>query len=178
MHFLGHIQLLFGVILYLPIFTKRQSKNILGNERNHFISHYWTIRADNAETADSAPGSWYRTTAVLVKFWFSDCWSKDFEPGFASPFLQTTRNNDQFHFQCNDPWPCHSAHCIGGTIIKNMNKIQRSILQLKWPDFLFPWEKAPFFLNTCWILQFLEYSLNGKFQYQFSAERSLHSTPN
>lgn len=112
MHFLGHIQLLFGVILYLPIFTKRQSKNILGNERNHFISHYWTIRTDNAETADSAPGSWYRTTAVLVKFWFSDCWSKDFEPGFASPSLQTTRNNDQFHFQCNDPWPCHSAHCM------------------------------------------------------------------
>lgn len=144
MHFLDHIQLLFDVILYLPIFTKRQSKNILGNERNNFISHCWTIWGDNAKPANSIPGSWYRATAVLMKFWFSDCWFQDFELGLASPSLQTARNYDQFNFQSQDPWPCHSAHYIVAHSSKAWMKFKDPyfILQLKWPDFLCPWEKA------------------------------------
>lgn len=59
----------FDVILYLPIFTKRQSKNILGNERNTFISHCWTIQTENVKPADSIPGV---GTQLLLSLWNSD----------------------------------------------------------------------------------------------------------
>lgn len=52
---------------YLPIFTERQSKNILGSERNNFIRDSWT---HNTVTADSTPQSWYEAITVFLKFFF------------------------------------------------------------------------------------------------------------
>lgn len=70
--------------------------------------------------------------------------NQGFWTGLCFPSLQTARNNDQFHFQSNDPWPYHSAHYIVAQSSKAWMKFKDPyfLLQLKWPDFSCSWEKG------------------------------------